>query len=499
MLDFEIKEMPDEGSLEAVSVPMLLAQAWRDERSGLLQLAHGKTERRLEIRQGEPVSIESGGVEDEFARFLEDTHQIDPADRLAVEKMASERECPQASAVLALKLLDPKVLYRAMRRDARNRIAETFEWRAGYYRWTDALSEANPAAKPHDVLALFQEQLPLRWGTERLFESIMCVQNVYGDILPRYRKIAQKLARTGDHAARVIQRLDGCTPLGRVLGECAGDPLAAATLWTVLYSGVLRLTDGTSRIATEAGSLEFDVQVAVEAPVGEAVSPNAENEATSTPQRAGDTSADTLREEIESLLGQLSTLDHYSALGLDESAGAAQFKRAYFKAAKKYHPDSLARLGLEDLREPAALIFGRIAEAFETLSDPEKKAAYDTYGSQEPEIDTARLAQAETSFRKGEILAKMGNFDGALEYFEPAVDLWPEEPAYQAELGWALYKQPNADLERATLHLEIAMNQAPKEALIRFRLGLIMRARGETNRANELISKAREIDPSVEG
>jgi tetratricopeptide (TPR) repeat protein len=259
------------------------------------------------------------------------------------------------------------------------------------------------------------------------------------------------------------------------------------------------LTDGTSRIATEAGSLEFDVQVAVEAPVGEAVSPNAENEATSTPQRAGDTSADTLREEIESLLGQLSTLDHYSALGLDESAGAAQFKRAYFKAAKKYHPDSLARLGLEDLREPAALIFGRIAEAFETLSDPEKKAAYDTYGSQEPEIDTARLAQAETSFRKGEILAKMGNFDGALEYFEPAVDLWPEEPAYQAELGWALYKQPNADLERATLHLEIAMNQAPEEALIRFRLGLIMRALGETNRANELISKAREIDPSVEG
>jgi len=498
MPDFEMTDIPDEGSLEAVNVPMLLAQAWRDERSGMLQLAHGKNERRLEIRRGSPVSIETGGSEDGFARFLEDTNQIGSADRLAVEKMASERECPQASAVLALKLLEPKVLYQAMRRDARNRIAETFDWRAGFYRWTETLPEENPAAKPHDVLALFQEQLPHRWGTDRLFESIMSVQDVCGDILPRYRKIAHKLARAGDHAARVIQRLDGSTPLGRVLGECAGDPQAAATIWTVLHAGVLRLTDGTPRNAAETGALEFDVQVAVEASAHKAVSPDAESEGTSAREPKADANATALREEIESLLGQLSDLDHYSALGLDESAGAAQFKRAYFKAAKKYHPDALARLDLDELREPAALVFGRIAEAFETLSDPQKKAAYDAYGSEEPEIDTARLAQAETSFRKGEILAKMGNFDGALEYFEPAVDLWPEEPAYQAELGWALYKQPSADLERAAHHLEIASEQAPDEAQIHFRLGLVMRAKGETNRANELITKARAIDPSID-
>ncbi|MCA9658257.1 MAG: DnaJ domain-containing protein, partial [Myxococcales bacterium] len=92
--------------------------------------------------------------------------------------------------------------------------------------------------------------------------------------------------------------------------------------------------------------------------------------------RADDRGA-ALRGEIEQLIGQLGDLDHYSALGLEADANAAQIKKAYFKAAKKYHPDALARLGLGDLKEPAAQVFARIAEAFETLSDTEKRAAYD--------------------------------------------------------------------------------------------------------------------------
>ncbi len=498
MSDAKIIEAADEGSLEAVNVPELLAQAWRDERSGLLQLAHEKHERHLEIRRGAPVAIESGQVEDTFARFLEDSNLIGASDRLQIERMASERKCAQASAVLALKLLDPKALYQAMRSEARDQIAETFEWRTGCYRWCEIPSDENPTAKPHDILVLFQEQLPKRWGTDRLFESIASVQEISGDIPPRYRKVAEKLAGAGEYAARVIARLDGSAPLGKVLGECAGDPLAAATLWTVLNSGVLRRAEGASHDATAASSLEFDFQVERETGPSLNTSRDPDGEKSTADSAQAEAKADLLREEIESLLARLSDLDHYSALGLEQDAGPAHFKKAYFKAAKKYHPDTLARLRLEELKEPAARVFARIAEAFETLSDPDKKAAYDASGSEEPEIDTARLAQAETSFRKGEILIKMGNFEGALEYLEPAVELWPEEPAYQAGLGWALYKQPRSDLVRAANHLEIALGQAPQDAVVHFRLGLVVRAGGDTSRANELIAEARSIEPAVE-
>ncbi len=489
-------ELPDEGSLDSVSVAQILAHCWRDERSGSLHLAHGKSERHIEIRNGSPISIDSGSGDDAFAAFLDETGQISASDRLRVEQKAAERQCPQASAVLALKLLEPKALYLALRSEARHRLAETFGWSAGSYRFGPPTTEASPSAKPHDILALLQEQLPRRWGSDRLFAAIMQVQDLYAEISPRFRKVAFKLARAGEPAARAIRQLDGTKPLGRVLGDCAGDPLAAATLWTLLSSGVLRIIDAEARGASEARLLEFDVEVELAAAPAQAVDSAAMRDPFGRREK-GASKAQAFRDEIDALLGRLSDIDHYEALGLEQDASATLVKKAYFTAAKKYHPDALARLGLDELKEPAARVFARIAEAFETLSDPDKRAAYDAGAHDVAKIDTARLAQAETSFRKGEILLKMGNFDGALEYLEPAVELWPEEPAYQASLGWALFRQPRRDIERAIHHLDLAAGQAPEDALILYRLGLALRTGGEEQRASQLIARARAIDPDI--
>ena len=91
----------------------------------------------------------------------------------------------------------------------------------------------------------------------------------------------------------------------------------------------------------------------------------------------------------------------------------------------------------------------------------------------------------------------MGNFRGALAYLEPAVDLWPEEPAYQSGLAWALYKQPKSDPPRACEHLEIAHRQSPEDAQILLRLGIVTRVLGDQNAAEAMIERARQIDPSV--
>jgi Flp pilus assembly protein TadD len=484
-------DVPEEGTLESFSVPMLLARAWRDRRSSCLQISQGKNERRIQIRDGAPVAIDIDPTEDTLAQTLVDSRLIASSDRITVERMATERRCPQASAVLALKLLDANSLYQALRTAARTHIAETFNWASGHYRWMPASADEHASAKPHDILSIFQEQLPRQWGTERLFQSLMEVQEVHGDISPRFRKVALKLASAGEHAESTIQRLDGTIPLGRVLGECAGDSLAAATLWTVFHTGILRRQNSATQIGIPT-ELEFDVKVEV---AGGTVQASTESAATDSESNAAVVNArdQALQDEIESRLEQLGCLDHYSALDIAEDAGPAQIKKAYFNAAKKYHPDAMARPGLDELKESAARVFARIAEAFETLSDPAKKAAYDAGGSMEPEIDTDRLAQAETSFRKGEVLQKMGNFDGAIEYLQPAVDLWPEEPAYQAGLGWALYKQPRSNPVLAAHHLETALSQDPSDAVIRFRLGMVLRATGDDARAKELIEKARSI------
>jgi len=66
--------------------------------------------------------------------------------------------------------------------------------------------------------------------------------------------------------------------------------------------------------------------------------------------------------------------DYYEVLGVSKSADAAELKKAYRKLAVQYHPD----------RNPddktAEDKFKEAAEAYEVLSDPDKKAKYDRYG-----------------------------------------------------------------------------------------------------------------------
>ncbi|MFK7895877.1 MAG: DnaJ domain-containing protein [Myxococcota bacterium] len=492
-----VRNTPNEGILEAVSVPQLLAEAWRDRRSGTLRVAQGKSERQIIVLEGAPVSVEVNPGDDHFAQSLQDAGKLTGPERLNVEKLAQERSCPQATAVLALRLVDAKTLYLAIRKEARNQIAAAFEWTQGGYQWLPVDASASESAKPFDVLGLIQTQLPKRWGTERLFQSVMNVADCHGDIAPRFRRVVRQLSETAPEVERAIARLDGSAALGQILGESAGDPVTAATLWLLVHTGILRLVDAQEKNALTM-ALEFEVEVTeapktAEANAGSATGVDAANAA----QASTNPKADALRTEIEELLPQVGDLDHYSALGLTSDVKAVEIKKAYFKAAKRYHPDALAKMGLDDLKAEAATVFARIAEAFETLSDPAKRERYDQGGSEEPDIDMARLAQAETSYRKGEILLRMGNFAAALEYLEPAVELWPEEAAYQAALGWALFKQPKRDKVRAREHLELAHASGPEDAATMHRLSIVLRQHGEKQKAEEFLARAQQLDPEL--
>src|SRR5262245_33183448 len=67
-------------------------------------------------------------------------------------------------------------------------------------------------------------------------------------------------------------------------------------------------------------------------------------------------------------------MDFYIVLGLDRAATLNEIKRAYRRLARKYHPDINPGDRLAETQ------FRQIAEAYETLSDPDRRRHYDTIG-----------------------------------------------------------------------------------------------------------------------
>lgn len=74
--------------------------------------------------------------------------------------------------------------------------------------------------------------------------------------------------------------------------------------------------------------------------------------------------------------------NYYEILGVSKDASDEEIKSAYRRLAKKYHPD-LYSTKPEAERKEAEEMFKKINHAYQVLSDPQKKAAYDQYGSED--------------------------------------------------------------------------------------------------------------------
>ncbi len=73
-------------------------------------------------------------------------------------------------------------------------------------------------------------------------------------------------------------------------------------------------------------------------------------------------------------------VDYYKVLGLERDATEADIRKAYRSLAHKYHPDVSKEPDAENK-------FKEVAEAYATLKDPEKRAAYDDLGRHQPGDD----------------------------------------------------------------------------------------------------------------
>ncbi|MDX2442864.1 MAG: DnaJ C-terminal domain-containing protein [Bacteroidales bacterium] len=102
--------------------------------------------------------------------------------------------------------------------------------------------------------------------------------------------------------------------------------------------------------------------------------------------------------------------DYYKILGVNKKATSAQIKKEYRKLARKYHPDVNKDSNAEQK-------FKEVGEAYEVLKDPEKRKAYDQYGSSwKAGKERQHQQQQQGAGFGGEGFDFGGGFDGSGDY-----------------------------------------------------------------------------------
>jgi tetratricopeptide (TPR) repeat protein len=494
-----VPALPRSGTLAGTPLPRLLLALWHESFSGLLHLARERLAKRVQLEAGVPVLSESNVAGESLGEQLLAAEKITPDDRARLREHSERQGIDEPAALLELGLLSAADLVSALREQVRRRLVDCFAWPDGDFRLEpgQALGQDAQAFRV-DPLRIVQDGIATHWSPERVLSELGERLSQHPIANERFAALAARLARDPDGGS-LVKALDPARTFGEaVYASLTPGRLGAA--WVLAESGGL---DFASSAPPEeeppedpaGGEPELQFVFETSGAAGPESAPEAAGSTARSAEVALSPEAEALRKEILARHERIDEVDFYEVLGIGADAADAAVKQAYFALAKRFHPDAVSRAGLGSLHREANELFARIAQAYQTLSNPKRRKAYDdSRHSGGPSVDARRVAQAETLFRKGEVLLKVGNFTGALDFLRPCVELWPEEADYQGALGWALYKKPKPDVEAARTHLERANQLKADDPVLLFRLGMVLRKLGDDERASTLLDRAKSLE-----
>ncbi|MBU6942334.1 DnaJ domain-containing protein, partial [Candidatus Karelsulcia muelleri] len=102
--------------------------------------------------------------------------------------------------------------------------------------------------------------------------------------------------------------------------------------------------------------------------------------------------------------------DYYEILGISRDASTDEIKKAYRKLAIKYHPD-------KNKEKQAEEKFKEAAEAYDILSNPEKKKRYDQFGHSSSQGYSGGMNMEDIFTNFGDIFGDAFTFNGSFSGF----------------------------------------------------------------------------------
>jgi hypothetical protein len=243
--------------------------------------------------------------------------------------------------------------------------------------------------------------------------------------------------------------------------------------------------------------------------------PAAAEPETPPPAPSGPSPEDVRRLILETYASLLQR-DHFELLGVTPAATVVELRAGYARLARILHPDACRDAVLADVSEQREEVFLRVCQAYETLRDPEARAAYEAHlrrrkrqpapsdtpagipftPSIPPPPAPSLEERMEEAIAAGEELLRNGQPWEAIQQIEPTLQHARGALRIRARLALARASMKNPEwLRRAESHLQDVLQEDPTRLEAYLLLGDIYRASQLRARATTMYRKALDLQP----
>jgi CheY-like chemotaxis protein/tetratricopeptide (TPR) repeat protein len=448
------------GRIEEIPVPALFHHLHGMRGTGVLEVRSGKKKKQIQFREGVPIAVRSNLVNETLGHLLVASGTI-TWDALHESLQRVKRgEGLQGQILQAMHMLDEEDLAKALRRQAMEKLFQVFGWYEGRFRFhpRTRLKAANSLSLKVSPARIVMEGVRTRFPITSI-DAFLSERSAWIPVVgesPFYRFQEVEL---DEGSQRLLDQLDGRSLAG--LGDLSEPARRALYALVVLEMVELRDPDRVeARAATRPPEKQRaprrirEVQHHVEP--AEARSGRAEHD---------------IRGQLTELAQRFAGLDAFGVLDVSRSASDDDVRNAYAELAKRTHPDHRLQYIARER--------GRAQE--------EKELA-----------EGHRALQGEIAFQKGEAALRAKRIERALEHFERAVALYPEEGEYHAYRGWTHYlaapERPQR-LAEAIGFVQKGRKLAPDREKPYLFLGRLCLADGRQDIAEKMFARAVQLDP----
>ena len=278
--------IPDRGRLSETPLPRLLLDLQRARWSGSLVLRQAQVEKRIQLREGAPILVESNRSSESLISLLAEQGKIQSEQRERAIQLMRARQCNELAALLALKVLGPRDLFLALRDQAKRCLIDCFGWSVGEFELSRAEAPADESQSLQiDLLAIVQEGIATHWRPHEILTAL-------GDRVSQHPRpaplfVSARKSLVEDEPVRVLlDSLDGTATTWAAL-QRASSKGAFAAFWVLDALGALEYSAEAKLIDEEVSVDEAQDETEIEISVSGAAeaSSNAERRAEKSDQR----------------------------------------------------------------------------------------------------------------------------------------------------------------------------------------------------------------------